>query len=453
MDVSVLSGEILKNTIRSVVIDDCLATNAFRSTDAVLIGGALRNNVSVVTLTLRRLVLKDIAIEGILAALSRHVAIRSVAMQGMELTAAVGQAILELVRVNPRIVHVDVEHCGLTASVLDDIDAAVRYNLLSAPDPQFNPFDNILVTAAETWKTVQAVKAAHREYREKRRAREKKRNSELAASSATDDGAAATASPVDPPTKAAAAPMVVAVTEQGDVIEVDRTDDFQTDSDASSAIGDDDLVEEALGALGRGVCGRFLEGRCRFGSRCALYHPDVMVGLPPAIAEQVASSKAASDLPAPKLSKKSARKARLNAAKAKLLDPSIGEWFAEAVTAYSDKVEEKAKRAAIAAAEALSATTGSDPSVAAAEGAATRVASTTTVGPSQAAQSAAAPGAGSSPTPASLESTRTPGKPSLLDASLVSDGVVMELAPVIVASVCFTLILFRLSTILSAPLA
>ena len=98
--------QIRRHTLRYILIDDRYGTNAFRTQDVIFMASALRNNASVVSIVLRRLAVREIAIVTLCHSLRSHTHVRSLDFLGTELTVAGGEAIRDLLLANTGIVHV-----------------------------------------------------------------------------------------------------------------------------------------------------------------------------------------------------------------------------------------------------------------------------------------------------------------------------------------------------------
>jgi hypothetical protein len=209
----VLVDALLANTCRSLVLDASLDDEvSFIDTRAAVIASAIRNNRSVLAVTLRALPITEVGVCSILESLKRNPTVRAVSIEQIGLTPKSLRALRDLARANPGIVHI-----GLYQTGSDDepealeAERTVLMNRLVLPDPVVNPFENLLF-AGMSYST-------------------------------------------DP--------------------EGFAWDAESNESEEEHFLqGEAEEFERHAGKLSRPVCGHVMHGGCAYGSRCRHYHPE-----------------------------------------------------------------------------------------------------------------------------------------------------------------------------------
>ena len=210
----ILQEALLNNTCRCLALD-CTGQvpPSIGDKEAAMLASSLRNNRSVLAVTLRGLAITEIGVTSIMESIRRHEAVRSFEIDDIGLTPKSMRSIRDAVRANPGIINVDVRSCNVDDWVeLDEIEEAVAMNRLALSDPVVNPFENLL----------------------------------FATSTATEldaDGLA--------------------------------WDALSNDSDYEHILqGEADDFELHAGKLAAPVCGHIMHGGCKYGSRCRHFHPE-----------------------------------------------------------------------------------------------------------------------------------------------------------------------------------
>lgn len=210
MPIDALQQELLSNTTRALLLDDLERTTVNRINDAkgAMFAAALRNNRSLLALTVRAMPLTEIGLCSIFESVKRHGTLRAVDVQLMPLTPKALRGLRDAVRGNCNLIHAGLHQTGVEEDeVADDIDEAVRMNRLVQQDPKLNPYENFLF-------------ALHAD-------------------------------------------------EEEEELMHYMIDDADEELEARAA-----AFEARGGRLARPVCGHYMAGACRYGSRCRHYHPE-----------------------------------------------------------------------------------------------------------------------------------------------------------------------------------
>lgn len=213
---------LLDNTCRSLVLDTpSKEDTVFNDVSAAVVASALRNNRSVLAVTLRGLAITEVGACSIFESLKRNPTVRAVNVEHIGLTPKALRGLRQCVRENTGIIHLEVYQTGADDDpITDEALLAVHMNRLPLPDPVINPYENFLFAGLT-----------------------------------------------------------------GDTDDADADGyawDAQSDDEGGEHFleGEANEFEQHAGKLARPVCGHYMNGSCNYGSRCRHHHPERSEGLP-----------------------------------------------------------------------------------------------------------------------------------------------------------------------------
>jgi hypothetical protein len=205
---------LLNNTMRSLVLDGGGSSSpaTFLDARAAVFASAIRNNRSVLAVTLRSLPITEIGACSIFESLKRNPTVRAVDVEYIGLTPKALRSLRAMVRENPGIIHLGLYQTGCEEEPLaQEAMQAVFMNRLVLPDPGVNPFENMLFAGMNY---------------------------------ATDPEGFA-------------------------------WDAASDESEEEHFLqGEAEEFMQYAGKLARPVCGHYMHGGCRYGSRCRHFHPE-----------------------------------------------------------------------------------------------------------------------------------------------------------------------------------
>lgn len=232
MDINVLLNQVHQNILRSICLDDSEdATSAFTDGDLICLAASLRHNRSLMSLQLRYLPVTDVSLVPLCSALEQHPTLRALDLSGTKGTRKTGEALRRLVCVNTNILHVMHNDTMFQERDLLVMGEALQFNAMMCADPRSNPYDVKMISKVTEEERAKRLLDAQLSY------------------NPWVQG--------PPPTSVlsgdAPQPLINKKVGKKNVA-------FETkDNDGSY--------------LSQRVCGDYIKGACRYGSRCKYYHP------------------------------------------------------------------------------------------------------------------------------------------------------------------------------------
>lgn len=241
MDINVLLNQVNHNLIRSLCIDDFEGSSTvsrFGDSELMCLAASLRHNNSLLSLQLRYLQVTDVSLLPLCAALEAHPSLRAVDLSGTASgTLKVGEALRRLACKNTSILHLMLDDTLVCDKDRAFIEEAVQYNALMCADPRSNPFDVKMITRITEMEREQKLLEKQLSYNPWL---DGPPASSVLFGRSVDDGQGATSHLV------------------GDKKKHKKNVGFAKDSGAFMA---------------QEICGEYMRGSCRYGSRCKYFHP------------------------------------------------------------------------------------------------------------------------------------------------------------------------------------
>jgi hypothetical protein len=239
MDINILLNQVHQNILRSICIDDTDNTGRFTDGDLICLAASLRHNRSLLSLQLRYLPVTDISLVPLCKSLEQHPTLRALDLSGTKGTRKTGEALRRLACVNTHLLHVMREDTMFQERDLAVMEEALQYNAMMCADPRSNPYDVKMISKVTEEERAKRLLDAQLNY-----------NPWLHGpppSSVLADGSFRT-----------------------DDVSARKKAGRKGVTFASATAADDDTADSFLSQR---VCGDYIRGACRYGSRCKYYHP------------------------------------------------------------------------------------------------------------------------------------------------------------------------------------
>jgi hypothetical protein len=235
MDINILLNQVHQNLLRSICLDDTDGTNQFLDGDLICLAAALKHNRSVLSLQLRYLPVTDVSLVPLLHALEQHPSLRALDLSGTKGTRKTGEALRRLACRNTNLLHVLRDETMFQEKDVAVLDEALQFNAMMCADPRSNPYD------------VKMISKVTEEERAKRLLEAQLNYNPWVHQGPPPGGAMPGSANTSKPARKKGV-----------------TFDGAIDSNADD--GKDSLLSQR-------VCGDYIRGSCRYGSRCKYYHP------------------------------------------------------------------------------------------------------------------------------------------------------------------------------------
>ncbi|CAM65469.1 conserved hypothetical protein [Leishmania infantum JPCM5] len=229
MDVNILIQQTVQNIVQSVCLEDPDGFAIFGDHELICFAAAVKHNSSIMSLQIRYLDVSDVSLIPLCKALEQHPSIRALDLSGTHGGEGTSKALRQLVCTNPNIIFMRLEDTIVNPKDASIIEKATRYNSMSCPDPNNNPFHLGLL------RRMSAMDEEHK-FHEQLHAR----------------------------------PWLLGNGPSNQK----RFKKTVLSTAASSHIGGE-------------ICAQFIQGRCPYGSRCKYIHPERTVALKNAVASSL----------------------------------------------------------------------------------------------------------------------------------------------------------------------
>lgn len=256
MDINLIIKELHQNTLRHVCVEDIDRSRLFADPEVRILAAALEGNTSIITLRIPGCHATDVSLIPLYKSLRAHPTIRSLDVSDTKGSESAGRALVDLVCKNTQIVHVERSNIRISQKDSALLDEALMYNCFNCQDPGINPYDASLIRyidrAGKIEREVSEQVTLQNPWMVDEETGEVSLHvleniARLYAPSATQDS-------VDVP---------------DDTAELGSKPPKRRKKRKGVSFGDDAELE-----VHRQVCDDYMNGRCRYGSRCKFLHPE-----------------------------------------------------------------------------------------------------------------------------------------------------------------------------------